>query len=137
MQRTTPSELLAQVNTKLEILFGMKKTLEDLIESVDFYAKKYEEMKVNQEKTDARIKHLENKDTFYEKHSKALEERIVFLESKSREKNIEIAGLKFKTGEDLKKTVENVAKKLGLNSITISVSESDLSRTHCCHFTSK
>ncbi|KAI5638365.1 hypothetical protein NE865_08999 [Phthorimaea operculella] len=120
LQKTTPAELLSQVNAKLEILFSMKKTLDALNESVDFYAEKYEEIKVNLVKADARIKHLENMNTYHEKHSKALEERIMFLEAKSREKNIEIAGLQAKAGEDLKKTVENVAIKLGVNSSTIS-----------------
>lgn len=109
------ADLLAKVNDKLEILFDVKKTLEELIESVEYYQEKYDELKEEQEKSIKRIITLENKNVFLDKQNRVMEERIAFLEAKSRERNIEIAGLKSRVGEDIKKTVEIVGRKMGFS----------------------
>lgn len=119
LEKTSPSALLGEVNKKLEILFSVKKTLDDLVEAVDFYAHKYEELVKAQQKTDQKMVALEQKNVYLEKYSAALEERISVLESKGRERNIEIVGLQSKDGEDIKAVVENMARKMNLNPINI------------------
>ncbi|CAB3231282.1 unnamed protein product [Arctia plantaginis] len=89
--RTTPEELLAEVNEKLAIVFVMKKTLEAMSEDISFCAEKLIEEK---EKTDKIIKTLENKNVYLETLNKALEERITYLEIREREecRNIWVRG---------------------------------------------
>ncbi|CAH1286864.1 unnamed protein product [Chrysodeixis includens] len=91
--RTTPEKLLEEVNEKLAIVFVMKKTLESMSEDISFYAEKYQELIMEKEKTDKKIKSLENKNVHLETVNKALEERITYLEIREREKNVEIFGV--------------------------------------------
>lgn len=115
LETASPSALLRQVNGKLEILFSMKKTLDDLVGAVDFYSQKYDELVKVQQKMDQKMISLEQKNVYLEKYSAALEERIFFLESKGREKNIEIVGLQSQDGENIKVVIENLATKIGLD----------------------
>lgn len=119
LEKTSPSAILGEVNNKLEILFSVKKTLDDLVEAVDFYAQKYEELVKAQQKMDQKMVALEQKNVYLEKYSAALEERISVLESKGKERNIEIVGLQSKEGENIKAVVEKLAKKINLNPINI------------------
>ncbi|KAI5632955.1 hypothetical protein NE865_14319 [Phthorimaea operculella] len=115
LETATPGAVLVEVNKKLNLLVTMKTTLDELATSVDFYAKKYDELVANQDKMDRKVVALEQKNVNLDKQSKALEERISFLESKCRERNIEISGLQPKAGENIRTTVENLAKKLDLD----------------------
>lgn len=114
--KATTEGILTEINKKLEILYKMRKTLDDLTESVDFYAEQYLELMQYKENSEKRIKALEQKNINLEKCNLALEERVVALESRDREKNIEIVGLEKIEGENLKETVEKIAQKLNLNS---------------------
>lgn len=106
---------LIEINKKIEIIYGMQKTLAELAESVDFYAEKYQELTQKQEKTEKKLTAMEQRNTYLEKYAKALEERIVILESKEYENKIEIAGLETQEGEKIENTVLNIAKKLDLD----------------------
>lgn len=113
--KTTPEALLAEVNKKLEMIFNIQKTLDDLAEAVDFYAEKYQELEEQKQIQEKKITAIERRNVYLEKCNKALEERVSLLELKQTEKNVEIVGLEKSMGEDLKKIGETVAKKLSLD----------------------
>lgn len=76
--------VLAEINRKLDILFTMKKTLDDIVESVDFYAEQYQTLIKFKEKSEKKITALEQRNIYIEKCFKALEERITQLEYKEK-----------------------------------------------------
>lgn len=119
MARTTPEKLLAEVNEKLTIVFNMKKTLEAMSDDISFYAEKYQELIEEKEKTDKKIKALEQRNVHLETCNKALEERIVYLEVREKEKNVEISGLEEQQNENLENTVKIIASKLGIKDVLI------------------
>lgn len=118
--KTTPEALLAEVNLKLEMIFNIQKTLEDLAEAVDFYAEKYQDLVEYKQIQEKKMIAMEHKTVYLEKCNRALEERISGLELKQMEKNVEIVGLVKGEGEDLMKIGKNIAKKLNLNPGKIS-----------------
>ncbi|KAJ2937618.1 hypothetical protein O0L34_g18579 [Tuta absoluta] len=107
--------LLKEMNNKLEIIYKMERNLEDLKESVDFYAEKYQKMMEFKEDAEKKIKSLEQKNIYLEKCNLALEERVVDLEMKDKQMNIEIIGLEKQEEEDTKETVKKLALNLNLN----------------------
>ncbi|XP_073947852.1 uncharacterized protein, partial [Choristoneura fumiferana] len=58
---------------------------------------------------------LENKNIYLEKCNKALEERVQELETREKEKNLEIHGLDTQSNENTKSIVQELAQKLNLN----------------------
>lgn len=112
--------LLKEVNTKLSIIYKMEKNLEDLRDTVDFYAEQYQAMVAYKEESERKIKSLEQKNVYLEKCNSALEERILDLESKEKERNIEIVGLEKKINENIMDTVRVITQKLNLKSESIS-----------------
>lgn len=113
---TSTNAVLRDMSKKLEILTVMKKTLDGLVESVDFYASQYQELMEHKNQTDRKLQNLENRNNYLEKYSKTLEQRIAEMENKSKEKNIEIVGLESREGEVLKEVAKNIAQKLNISS---------------------
>lgn len=114
------NSLLSELNNKLEIIYDMKDKLNELVEAVDFYAEKYQELLQQQEKAQKKIVALEQKNVYLEKYTKALEERINVVEGKENENKVEIIGLEKQEGEKIEKTIAIVAGKLNLNPENIS-----------------
>lgn len=115
LETATPSQLLEYVNKKLEILYDMKNSLQDVVESVEYLSNKYDELMQDQTKLEKKVVSLENKNIYLEKYNKSLEERIYALEAKAKDKNIEVAGLKCVDGENLMTLVKKLAKNLEIN----------------------
>lgn len=106
--------LLQEVNSKLNIIYKMEKNLEDLRDTVDFYAEQYQAMVAYKEESERKIKSLEQKNVHLEKCNSALEERVLDLETKEKENNIEIAGLEKKNNENIMDTLKAISQKLKL-----------------------
>lgn len=108
--------LLVEMNKKLEVIFKLEKKLDELVATVDFYSELYQEMTEFKKTAENKIKALEQRNVYIEKYNVALEERIMSLEKKEKEKNIEIACLQ-KNGdtENIKEVIETFARKLNLN----------------------
>ncbi|XP_046964213.1 uncharacterized protein LOC124533093 [Vanessa cardui] len=108
--------LLIEMNKKLEVIFKLEKKIDELVETVDFYSELYQEMTEFKKTAENKIKALEQRNVYIEKYNVALEERIMSLEKKEKEKNIEIACLQ-KNGdtENIKEVIEKFARKLNLN----------------------
>ncbi|XP_045541868.1 uncharacterized protein LOC123723332 [Papilio machaon] len=107
-------QLIMEVNKKLEVVFKIERSLEDMKTTVDFYAEKYQELFEFKKKTENKVKYLEQQTVYLEKRNKALEERIVDMEQKEKERNIEIVGLEKKDNEDLKSIMATLSKKVGV-----------------------
>ncbi|CAH2109128.1 unnamed protein product [Euphydryas editha] len=108
-------DLLRDVNKKLQIVHKMDKNLEDIKNSVSFYAEKYQEMIEFKQQAEKKIKSMEQHQIYLEKCNKALEERVIVLEQKEKKKNIEIVGLEKQEKEDLKKVIITLANNLSLD----------------------
>ncbi|KAJ2937854.1 hypothetical protein O0L34_g4994 [Tuta absoluta] len=108
------TSVLMEINKKLDILHKMKEKLDTLSESVEFYAAQYQKMVEFKKEADKKFVHLERKNVNLVKCNKALEERVMYLESKDREKNIEVIGLEKKNDEKLPEIVTKIASKLNL-----------------------
>lgn len=113
--KVTTEGLLVELNKRLDVVFKMQKTLDDMSEAVDFYAEQYLELSKYKESSEKKMKAVEQKNIYLEKCNKALEERVVALENQSKEKNIEIVGLDMKEGENIHETVKIMARKLNID----------------------
>lgn len=123
-QKVTVEELLLQMNKKLEVIFKLEKKLDDLTDTVDFYAEQYQQMQEFKKTVENKMKAMEQRNVYLEKCNSALEERVNDLEKLEKEKNIEIAGLmKNKDEENVKEVVKEVALKLCLNPEDIESAE--------------
>lgn len=109
---TNTNAVLKDMNKKLEILTTMKSTLDGLVESVEFYASQYQELIEHKKQTDKKLLSLENKNTYLEKYTRSLEQRVADLENKNKEKNVEIVGLEYKEGEVLRDVADALAQKI-------------------------
>lgn len=112
---TNTNAVLLDMNKKLEILTTMKLTLDGLVESVEFYASQYQELTEHKKQTDKKLLSLENKNTYLEKYARSLEQRVAELESKHKEKNVEIVGLEYKEGEVLQDVAVILARKINVS----------------------
>lgn len=99
--KTNFGQVLQEINKELEVVYTMKKTLEDISETVDFYAEQYQKLTEFREK---------QKNVYLEKCNEALEERINELEENSLEINIEIVGIEKKGNENIHVVVSKIAK---------------------------
>ncbi|KAH9630877.1 hypothetical protein HF086_014618 [Spodoptera exigua] len=107
--------VLAEVNKKLAVIYNLEKKIEELANSVEFYADMYQTLMDFKEESQKKIKALEQKNVYLEKCNKALEERIQDLEVRDKEKNIEIHGLEKHGNENTKQVVRKLAEKLKLD----------------------
>lgn len=115
-EKITVEKLLIDMNKKLEIIYNLEKKLDDLTDTVDFYAEQYQQMLEFKKTAENKIKAIEQRNVYLEKCNAALEERVVSLEKKEKEKSIEIACLeKNKEDENIQDIVKDVAAKLSLN----------------------
>lgn len=115
-EKITVETLLKEMNKKIEVIFKLEKNIDDLVETVDFYAEQYQEMLEFKKIAENKIKALEQRNVYIEQCNAALEERVISLEKKEKEKNVEIACLmKNKNNENIKEVVKDVAVKLSLN----------------------
>lgn len=109
----TPAEgVLAGINRKLEIIYKLEKRIEELHETVDFYAEQYQKMMEFSTETEKKLKSLEQKNIYLEKCNNALEERVMYLEQRDKETNLEIIGLQKLENENVKEVVSKVAQVL-------------------------
>lgn len=84
--------VLVEVNTKLEILYTMKKKIEELTETVDFYSEQYQQMFEFKQSAERKITAMEQKNFYLEKYCKALEERIAMQEYKVTKRILNLVG---------------------------------------------
>lgn len=112
---TNFEQILQEINKKLEVVHKMKKTLEDLAETVDFYAEQYQKLTEFKGMAEKKIVSLEQKNVYLEKYSGALEERICELEERGLERNIEIVGIEKNGNENIHTVVANIAQMLKVN----------------------
>lgn len=112
---TNFEQILQEINKKLEVVYKMKKTLEDLAETVDFYAEQYQKLTEFKGIAEKKIVSLEQKNVYLEKYSGALEERICELEERGLERNIEIVGVEKNGNENIHTVVANIAQMLKVN----------------------
>ncbi|CAH2109318.1 unnamed protein product [Euphydryas editha] len=108
-------KVLVEVNKKLEVLYKLEKKIEDMTNTVEFYAEMYQTLFQYKEDSQKKIKALEEKNIYLNKCNKALEERVQELEMREKEKNIEIHGLEMRSDESTVAVVQELAKKLDLN----------------------
>ncbi|KAH9631267.1 hypothetical protein HF086_011971 [Spodoptera exigua] len=111
--------MLAELNNKLAIIYETQKKIDDLTDTVDFYAEQFQKLTEFKDSMQKKITALENTNTFLKKSNEALEERITLLEQKQVENNIEIAGVEEVKNENTLQIVQNIADKLKLNPDTI------------------
>lgn len=118
--------VLEEINGKLSVMHQMKKQLEEMHVTIDFYAEKYQTLFEFQTETIERLKKSENKmadlihkNSYLEKCNQALEQRVSTLENEKLEKNIEIVGVEAKENENLMKVVQKIAETLHLKTENI------------------
>ncbi|XP_059048262.1 uncharacterized protein LOC131843606 [Achroia grisella] len=126
LQKTSAETLLSEVNKKLEVLYDMQKKIEDLTESVEFYADQYQKMQEFKETAEKKINALENKNIYLEKVNEALEERVLLLEEKQVERNIEIVGVEDMEKEDTKKQIPENQDIIIVGDMNINLMENSL-----------
>lgn len=114
-KETSAQDILSQVNQKLEIVHKMEKTLEEMKNTIDFYAEQYQQMVDFKQRAEKKLTSLEQKNIYLEKCNKALEERIQDMEQREKENNIEIFGLEKRNNEVTMEVVKNIAQNLNLN----------------------
>ncbi|KAI5651721.1 hypothetical protein NE865_00058 [Phthorimaea operculella] len=115
LNTATVETVLGQVNQRLEVLFSIQETLSDLADTVDFYADQYQEMLEFKKKAERKMTALEQKSKHLETVNKALEERLLYLEQKDRERNVKIIGLNEIENKSTEETVKVFAEKMQLN----------------------
>ncbi|KAJ2944941.1 hypothetical protein O0L34_g1838 [Tuta absoluta] len=115
LNTATVESVLGQVNQKLEVLFSIQDTLSELADTVDFYADQYQEMVEFKKKAERKMTALEQKNRHLETANKALEERLMYLEQKDRERNVEIIGLNEIENKSTEETVKVFVEKMKLN----------------------
>lgn len=100
----------------------IKKANEEIEKSVDYLGLKYKELekdridsKEHYQKQENRVKDLFNRNVYLEKCNKALEERIIKLEQKETQLQIELQNVQMQEGENLIATVNKIAQELKLN----------------------
>lgn len=120
VNNSTAESLLSEVNNKLEIIYSMQKKIEELTDTVDFYAEQYQNMLSFKESAEKKMASLENKNTYLQKINGSLEERLTQLEQKEVEKNIEIIGIEEKDNENTCVIVEKIAEKFHLDKNNIA-----------------
>ncbi|CAB3234886.1 unnamed protein product [Arctia plantaginis] len=118
--------VLAEVNKKLAVIYNLEKKIEELTNSVEFYADMYQTLLDFKEESQKKMKTLEQKNVYLEKCNKALEERVQELEMKDKEKNIEIHGLEKHENENTKLVVQKMAQKLNLDPNDIEEAQREL-----------
>lgn len=118
--KLTVENLLTEVNKKMEVIYTMKKQLDEMAETIDFYAEKYQELidfKADciekNKKTENKITDLVNRNKYLEKCNSALEERVQWIEQKETEKKVELVGVQIQN-DSIRETVSQIASKLEL-----------------------
>lgn len=114
--KLTVENLLQQVNKKLEVVFKIETKLAELTTIVDFYSQQYQQLMEFKESAEKKITAIERKNIYLEKYTKSLEERLLDLEQKEKERNVEIIGLESLANENLPKVMATIATKLNLDS---------------------
>lgn len=112
-------QVLSEINTKISIMYTMKKDLETLTQSTEFLSNKYDELvKMHLEllkklkNNENKLTEVINKNTFLEKYNQSLEYRIQELEQIDKNCNIELYGIDHNHEENVEKIVEKIASKL-------------------------
>lgn len=114
-KKMSVESLLQELNNKLVVVYDMQTKIQDLTNAVDFYSERYQDLTEFKGKAEKKITELEQKNVFLVKCNQALEERVVALEQRGNEKNVEISGLEQTDGEEIMKVVKKLAIKLGFN----------------------
>lgn len=115
LQKATVETMLAELNNKLAIIYETQKKIEELTETVDFYAEQFQKITEFKDTMQKKITSLENTNIFLKKTNEALEERITYLEQKQTENNVEIVGVEETKNENTAELVQNIAYKLKVN----------------------
>ncbi|XP_063363641.1 uncharacterized protein LOC134652394 [Cydia amplana] len=113
--KITMEKVLREVNEKLAVVHKMEKTLDEMSNDISFYSAKYQELIEDRDKANNRIKALEHRNNHLETCNRALEERVTWLETKEKEKNVEIVGLEDKDDVILENVIQQLARKLGVD----------------------
>lgn len=119
LSKDSAEKVLSEVNTKLEVIYNLQKQISDMKDVVDFYSEKYQEMVAYKDISEKKIKALENKNIHLQTCNDALEERILYLESKETEKNIEVVGMEEHKNENTRELVVQLAEQLKINPSTV------------------
>lgn len=114
------NELLSVITS--EICKEITKLQEDFTRTTDFLQLEQKDLKnkiISLEeqikKSNARCSDISNKNMYLEKCSRALEDRVRFLEEKETEKRVEIVGIQTKNEEPLKAIVNKIANHFKLD----------------------
>lgn len=118
----TVESLLMEMNNKMEIIYTIKKQMDEMSSSIEFYAEKYQELVEfknqaidNLQKNDKKIIDLQNKNKYLEKYNRALVERIGVLENSELKLNIELVGMQKQEDENILENVNKFAEILNVN----------------------
>lgn len=97
----------------------VRKNSEEVEKAIDYLSVQYEEISrfnkdtiEHRKREESRYNDLVQKNTFLIKCNKALEERIMYIEQKELERNIEIVNVKKQEGENIKEVVKKIANHL-------------------------
>ncbi|KAG7302246.1 hypothetical protein JYU34_013735 [Plutella xylostella] len=125
-KNSTAESVLAEINDKLSVMYSMKKQMDEMTDTIEFYAEKYQKLIEFQTETIDRLKKNDNKvadliqkNIHLEKRNRALEERVQSLEQRDLEQNIEIVGMEKKEKEVTVELVKKLADILELNQADI------------------
>ena len=134
----TPQEMrefMAIVKNKLSTideLLELKPLVQNLEEAVQFMSSQFDELKSKQEKHDKEIISITEKLAMVETQSAAKDKKICELkkqmmdqEQHSRVRNIEVSGVEFKKGENLKNVMRKIANDIG-----VDFEDNDIDITH-------
>jgi hypothetical protein len=107
---------------KVSVIPGFKKHLYSIQQSISLLSDKYGTLLVEHEQTKEKLLKLEktvtnvsNKCVYLEKCNLACKQKLQEYEQSMRNNNLEIAGIEYLPGENLKTVVTNIAAKIGAN----------------------
>lgn len=92
-----------------------EKVIEEIERNCTEITKKQEAFMDNTKKQENILKDLIQKNTYFDKYNKSLEERIRILEQRQYDLDVELVNVEQKEEENVTEIVENIAKKLKLN----------------------
>ncbi|KAH7945544.1 hypothetical protein HPB49_012180 [Dermacentor silvarum] len=116
---------------KMELVLGMKQTIDSIESSVQMLSDKYDEFATRLNKQDQAINNLQKKVTEIEagnarEEMPRLKKELNELQQYSRRQNLEVHGIQVITNENLLAVVNSVGESLGLQELT----DSDIDSIH-------
>lgn len=116
-------KMLKDIQNKVSAIPGLRKHLDTIQQSISVLSDKYDTLIFEHEETKGKISKLEktvtninNKCVYLEKCNIALEQKLQEAEQSSLKQNLEIVGIEYIPGENLREIVAKIGDEMGVKS---------------------